>query len=139
MSRDVRKMEPMELVKFSLRVLRATPARKMRQRQWFTPNAKLDRMIWISDRDKYDLIFTHKKNCFACAVGSVLLADGKEAAREWDGVPGGSHWPIFTRMFFMGMSDEFEMDETPAAGRRAAIAYAEAKLTELKQQQKEAE
>lgn len=165
-TRDVRKMKPMELVKFSLRVLRRTPASRMRTSAWFTPTRQLAQLLRKAniryasqgvseDADKFfRLIFRHRKDCFACAVGCILLADGREAAQSWDGgvkrVYGGSpvrSFSIFATQFFLGMSHQFETEShvtlrpqddlsptriSVAKGRQATIDYAEAELEKLK-------
>jgi len=162
-TRDVRKMKPLELVKFSLRVLRRTPASRMRRASWFRPALRLERLLKKAnilysshgrraDVDKYfRFIFRHRKDCFACAVGCVLLADGREAAQKWEIGQGMGEFRVktfskFATQFFKGMSHEFESNSlvarvpTPppsqistAAGRRAAIAYAEAELKKRQQ------
>jgi hypothetical protein len=132
--KDIRKMEPKRLVAFALRVLRATPVARMKKRRWFRPKkslrVKITKALRAMPDDfqerhacEIDLIFQHKKDCLVCAVGAVLLADGREAAAEWEGRQQG--YKNFTYEFLDALSGAFEdrQETTVAAGRQAAIDF----------------
>lgn len=112
-TQDLRKMSPKRLTQFTLNVLRRTSV-------WFRTPKRLNPNRWLLlGEEVVSLAFKHKKDCFTCAVGAVLLADGETAACEWN-IGNTDRWPDFTIDFLCGLSRAYER-----RGRTAAIKYAE--------------
>lgn len=128
---DIRKMRPKRLVAFCLKVMRATSPTKMVQGNWFYLPEKVQLQIDALDQEDWslyaakrmDLIFKHKKNCLACAVGCVLLADGRHAAAVWEF--GQQDYRTFTKSLLTRMSDTFESGRHAREGKSRVIGFLE--------------